>query len=99
MLDRRQFRLLNIFLRIVTGLGFLAWSTSRLSHKPRKKSSLFLAIIGMLTVGEGIFHFLLFTDLTRGLENLHEEPQLKKIIDIIIPEDKKQSQEIEGKTK
>lgn len=95
MFRRRYAGLLAPFMRMIIGLGLLAWSTTRLISDSRKRTDLFLAIIGAMKVGEGLFHFLLFRDLARGLENLHDEPQLKRIIDIVVPEDEPEAEQLQ----
>ncbi len=87
MFNIRLSRGVPLFLRMIIGIGLMLWGTKRLTRGPYKKSYVLLTLLGAMNIGESFFHYLLFNELNHGLNNLHNKPELKKIIDIVVPED------------
>ncbi|WP_274496168.1 YgaP family membrane protein [Priestia megaterium] len=49
--------IVNALIRLTLGFTLLSWTTSRLSRRPYKDSSIFLGLMGALKVAEGITRF------------------------------------------
>ncbi len=87
MFNIRLSRGVPLFLRMIIGIVLMLWGTKRFTRSLYKKSYVLLTVLGAMNIGESFFHYLLFNELDHGLNNLHDKPKLKKIIDIVIPED------------
>ncbi|MGO4889724.1 DUF2892 domain-containing protein [Anaerobacillus sp. MEB173] len=55
--------LINAIIRITAGFTVLAWATSKLVRRPYRSTPLLAAMLGALSVAEGITRYCPLTDL------------------------------------
>ncbi len=89
----RNIGLIHALFRITIGLFLLGWSTARLAKYPRKTFYLFFTFMGAMKTGEGLLHYSLMKDLAQSFASEEDKPQLKKIIDIMVPEEEETAED------
>ncbi|QQZ09107.1 DUF2892 domain-containing protein [Heyndrickxia vini] len=60
--------IVNAMIRITCGLTFLAWSTAKLSRKPRCNSYALVMLLSAMKVAEGIVRFCPVTELLKNCQ-------------------------------
>lgn len=58
--------IVNAMIRITCGLTFLAWSTAKLSKRPRCNSYVLVMLLSAMKVAEGIVRFCPVTELLKN---------------------------------
>lgn len=65
MKTKKNISVMNAVLRITFGLTAVAWATSRLTKRQSNLTSLFVAMIGAMKVGEGVHRYCPVTEMVK----------------------------------